>query len=70
MAVDNHPAEDQSSPDVPMINVYGAHGNYAHGEATPWGGATRNPERWAIPFLQTDLKIVDLETGKKEMKIG
>jgi len=39
------------------------------GTATPWGGDEK-PGSVGIPFPNTDLKIVDLETGKKEMKIG
>jgi len=44
------------------------HGDHAHG-ATPWGGDEK-PGSVGIPLSNTDLKIVDLETGRKEMKIG
>jgi long-chain acyl-CoA synthetase len=55
--------------DVPMINVYGLTEITPMGTATPWGGDEK-PGTVGIPFPNTDLKIVDLETGKKEMKIG
>jgi long-chain acyl-CoA synthetase len=55
--------------DVPMINVYGLTEITPMGTATPWGGDEK-PGSVGIPFPNTDLKIVDLETGKKEMKIG
>jgi long-chain acyl-CoA synthetase len=55
--------------DVPMINVYGLTEITPMGTATPWGG-NEKPGTVGIPFSNTDLKIVDLETGKREMKIG
>jgi long-chain acyl-CoA synthetase len=55
--------------DVPMINVYGLTEITPMGTATPWGGDEK-PGTVGIPFPSTDLKIVDLETGKAEMKIG
>ena len=59
----------KSLRDVPMINVYGLTEITPMGTATPWGGDEK-PGTVGIPFPNTDLKIVDLETGKKEMKIG
>ncbi len=59
----------KSLRDVPMINVYGLTEITPMGTATPWGGDEK-PGSVGIPFPNTDLKIVDLETGKKEMKIG
>ena len=55
--------------DVPLINVYGLTEITPMGTATPWGGDEK-PGTVGIPLSNTDLKIVDLETGKKEMKIG
>jgi long-chain acyl-CoA synthetase len=55
--------------DVPLINVYGLTEITPMGTATPWGGDEK-PGSVGIPLSNTDLKIVDLETGKKEMKIG
>ncbi|HRZ91081.1 MAG TPA: AMP-binding protein, partial [Spirochaetia bacterium] len=55
--------------DVPLINVYGLTEITPMGTATPWGGDEK-PGTVGIPLPNTDLKIVDLETGKKEMKIG
>jgi long-chain acyl-CoA synthetase len=55
--------------DVPMINVYGLTEITPMGTATPWGGDEK-PGTVGIPLPNTDLKIVDLEAGKKEMKIG
>jgi long-chain acyl-CoA synthetase len=55
--------------DVPMINVYGLTEITPMGTATPWGGDEK-PGTVGIPFPNTDLKVIDLETGTKEMKIG
>ena len=55
--------------DVPLINVYGLTEITPMGTATPWGGDEK-PGSVGIPLSNTDLKIVDLETGRKEMKIG
>jgi len=55
--------------DVPMINVYGLTEITPMGTATPWGGDEK-PGTVGIPFPSTDLKVVDLETGTNEMKIG
>jgi long-chain acyl-CoA synthetase len=39
------------------------------GTATPWGGKEK-PETVGVPLPSTDLKIVDVETGKKDLGIG
>jgi long-chain acyl-CoA synthetase len=54
---------------VPLINVYGLTEITPMGTATPWGGKEK-PETVGVPLPSTDLKIVDLETGKKDLKIG
>jgi len=54
---------------VPLINVYGLTEITPMGTATPWGG-NEKPETVGVPLPSTDLRIVDLETGKKELKIG
>jgi long-chain acyl-CoA synthetase len=53
--------------DVPLINVYGLTEITPMGTATPWGGKEK-PETVGVPLPSTDLKIVDLETGKRELK--
>ena len=55
--------------DVPMVNVYGLTEITPMGTATPWGGDEK-PGTVGIPIPNTDLKIVDLETGSKELKPG
>jgi len=54
---------------VPLINVYGLTEITPMGTATPWGG-NEKPETVGVPLPSTDLRIVDLETGKKELKTG
>ncbi len=54
---------------VPLINVYGLTEITPMGTATPWGGKEK-PETVGVPLPSTDLRIVDLDTGKKELKIG
>jgi long-chain acyl-CoA synthetase len=54
---------------VPLVNVYGLTEITPMGTATPWGGDEK-PGTVGIPLPNTDLKIVDLETGTKEMPIG
>ncbi|MFB3924775.1 MAG: long-chain fatty acid--CoA ligase [Syntrophales bacterium] len=54
---------------VPLINIYGLTEITPMGTATPWGGKEK-PETVGVPLPSTDLKIVDLETGKKDLKIG
>jgi len=54
---------------VPLINVYGLTEITPMGTATPWGGKEK-PETVGVPLPSTDLKIIDLETGKKDLKTG
>jgi long-chain acyl-CoA synthetase len=54
---------------VPLINVYGLTEITPMGTATPWGGDEK-PETVGVPLPSTDLKIVDLDTGTKEVPIG
>ncbi|MGZ6235983.1 MAG: AMP-binding protein, partial [Syntrophales bacterium] len=54
---------------VPLINVYGLTEITPMGTATPWGGKEK-PETVGVPLPNTDLKIVDLETGGKDLKVG
>ncbi|MCX7635820.1 MAG: AMP-binding protein, partial [Syntrophales bacterium] len=54
---------------VPLINVYGLTEISPMGTATPWGGKEK-PETVGIPFPNTDLKIVDLETGGRDLPLG
>ncbi len=54
---------------VPLVNIYGLTEITPMGTATPWGGDEK-PGTVGIPFPNTDLKIVDLETGKTEVKQG
>jgi len=54
---------------VPIINVYGLTEICPMGTATPWGG-NEKPGTVGVPLPSTDLKIVDLVTGKQEVKIG
>jgi long-chain acyl-CoA synthetase len=54
---------------VPLINVYGLTEITPMGTATPWGGKEK-PETVGVPLPNTDLRIVDLDTGKRELKIG
>lgn len=54
---------------VPLVNVYGLTEITPMGTATPWGGDEK-PGTVGIPFPNTDLKLVDLETGKTEVKLG
>jgi long-chain acyl-CoA synthetase len=55
--------------DVPMINVYGLTEISPMETATPYGGKEKS-ETVGIPLPNTDLKIVDLLTGEKELKTG
>ncbi|HOD29771.1 MAG TPA: long-chain fatty acid--CoA ligase [Syntrophales bacterium] len=55
--------------DVPIINVYGLTEICPMGTATPWGGYEK-PGTVGVPLPSTDLKIVDLATGKQEMENG
>lgn len=53
----------------PVINVYGLTEIGPMGTATPWGGAEK-PGTVGVPLVGTDLKIVDLETGTRELPTG
>ncbi|NPU83468.1 MAG: long-chain fatty acid--CoA ligase [Syntrophaceae bacterium] len=55
--------------DVPLVNVYGLTEITPMGTATPWGGDEK-PGTVGIPFPNTDLRIMDLETGTKEVPLG
>jgi long-chain acyl-CoA synthetase len=55
--------------DVPMMNVYGLTEICPMGTAYPVGGEEKRGTV-GIPFPNTDLKIIDLETASREMKIG
>lgn len=55
--------------DVPIINVYGLTEICPMGTATPWGGIEK-PSTVGVPLPSTDLKIVDITTGKQELATG
>ncbi len=59
----------KSRKDAPIINVYGLTEIGPMGTATPWGGAEK-PGTVGVPLPGTDLKIVDLETGTRELPVG
>lgn len=52
-----------------IYDVYGLTENTAFATATPWGGRAK-PGTVGVPLPNTDLKIVDLETGTKEQAAG
>ncbi|HQI82179.1 MAG TPA: long-chain fatty acid--CoA ligase [Deltaproteobacteria bacterium] len=52
-----------------LINVYGLTETSPMGTASPWRGNIK-PGTVGVPFPSTDLKIVDVETGTREMKQG
>jgi long-chain acyl-CoA synthetase len=52
-----------------LINVYGLTEISPMGTASPWKGNIK-PGTVGIPFSSTDLKIVDVDTGTREMKPG
>jgi long-chain acyl-CoA synthetase len=52
-----------------MLEVYGLTETAAMATVTPWGG-TIKPGTVGTPLPSTDIKIVDIETGKEEKKIG
>lgn len=52
-----------------LINVYGLTETSPMGTASPWRGNIK-PGTVGIPFPNTDLKIVDVDTGTMEMKQG
>ena len=55
--------------DGPVINVYGLTEISPMGTATPWGGDEK-PGTVGVPLPGTDLKIVDLDTGTRELPAG
>ena len=55
--------------ECPVINVYGLTEICPMGTATPWGREEK-PETVGVPLPSTDLKIVDLETGTRELPVG
>jgi long-chain acyl-CoA synthetase len=52
-----------------MCEVYGLTENAPIATVTPWGG-TIKPGTVGCPVPDTDIKIMDLETGEKEMPLG
>jgi long-chain acyl-CoA synthetase len=52
-----------------MLEVYGLTETAAMATLTPWKG-TIKPGTVGVPMPNTDVKIVDLDTGKAEMKTG
>jgi long-chain acyl-CoA synthetase len=59
----------KSVRDCPVINVYGLTEISPMGTATPWGGDEK-PGTVGVPLPGTDLKIVDIETGMRELPTG
>ncbi len=55
--------------DVPVINTYGLTEICAIGTAAPWGGKEK-PGSVGVPLPGTDLRIVDAETGTRELTTG
>lgn len=53
----------------PVINVYGLTEICPMGTATPWG-RDEKPGTVGVPLPGTDLKIVDVETGERELPAG
>jgi len=52
-----------------IYDAYGATENLAFATASPWGGKLKKGTV-GVPLPCTDIKIVDLETGEKEMPAG
>ena len=52
-----------------MLEVYGLTETTPIATLTPWGGKIK-PGTVGVPCPSTDIKIVDVETGKEEMKQG
>jgi long-chain acyl-CoA synthetase len=52
-----------------IYDVYGLTENTALATCTPWNGKVK-PGTVGVPLPNTDLKIVDLETGTKELPAG
>lgn len=59
----------KSLKDCPVINVYGLTEICPMGTATPWGREEK-PGTVGVPLPGTDLKIVDVETGTRELPVG
>jgi len=53
----------------PVLNFYGLTETVAMGTATPWGNAEK-PGTVGMPLPDTDLKIVDPQTGEGEIPAG
>ncbi len=52
-----------------MCEVYGSTENSPVVACTPWGGKIK-PGTVGCPVPETDVKIVDVETGEKELEVG
>ncbi|HOG16834.1 MAG TPA: long-chain fatty acid--CoA ligase [Syntrophales bacterium] len=52
-----------------IYDVYGLTENVAFATATPWGGQIKQGTV-GVPLPNTDVKIVDLETGRQELEAG
>jgi long-chain acyl-CoA synthetase len=52
-----------------IYDVYGATENTAFATCTPWGGKVKTGTV-GVPLPNTDIKIVDIETGEKELPQG
>jgi long-chain acyl-CoA synthetase len=52
-----------------IYDVYGATENTAFATCTPWGGRMK-PGTVGLPLPNTDIRVVDIETGEVEMKTG
>jgi long-chain acyl-CoA synthetase len=54
---------------IPVIAIYGLTETSSTGTATPWGGPEK-PGTVGVPLPGTDIKIVDRETGTRELSTG
>jgi long-chain acyl-CoA synthetase len=52
-----------------ILEVYGMTETSPIATATPWGGEIR-PGTVGVPMPDTDIKIVDVDSGRKEMPVG
>jgi len=52
-----------------MCEVYGATETSPVASITPWGGQVK-PGTVGVPVPDTDIKIVDLDTGDNELPLG
>ncbi len=59
----------KAKKDIPLINIYGLTEATSTATATPWGG-TEKSGGVGVPLPGIDLKIVDRETGTKELPAG